>query len=119
MTAQTLYSLHKLSPSMVAAIQNWVDTSFMYGVPEPNAVFRASRVGPEPGKDTISYNKDLIKTLSKDFPNHTVIYVFLPNCIHSCVGRLQLGNIGERFTPNIVYVCDSGSSDNMITSQLL
>ena len=45
-TAQTLYSLHKLSPSMCASIQRWVDTTFMYGAPDTKAVFRASKRGP-------------------------------------------------------------------------
>ena len=32
-TVQTLYSLHKLSPAKCGAIQNWLDTYFMYGRP--------------------------------------------------------------------------------------
>ena len=29
-----------------------------------------------------------------------------------------MGNIGKKFTPNILDLCNSDSSDNMITSQL-
>ena len=77
-TAQTLYSLHKLSPSMCASIQRWVNTTFMYGAPDTQAVFWASKRGPYLEKN-ISYDNYFIKTLLKDFPNHTVIDVFLPN----------------------------------------
>ena len=117
-TAQTLYSLHKLSPFKCSAIQRWVDTTFMYETSGTYAALQASKRGHKLKKN-ISYDEDLIKTLSRDFPNHTVIDVFLPNFAYSCVGRMQLGHMGEKFTPNILYVCDSGSSDNMITSQLL
>ena len=118
-TVQTLYSLHRLSPAKCAAIQNWLDTNVMYGRPSKNAVLQASKGVQRPSKNAILQEKELNKILLEDFPNHTLIDVFLPNFKHRCMGKLQLGNIGGEFYPNILYVCDSGSSENMITSQLL
>ena len=108
-TAQTLQSLHHLSHSKCKAIQRWVDTTFMYGGDEKPQVCRVSTTTNLPNQDTIG----------EEFPHHVIIDTFLPNFAYSLVGKLQIGHIGGECNPQLLYVWDTGSSENMVTSRLL
>ena len=81
---------------------------YVWGDEKPQ-VCRVSTTTNLPNQDTIG----------EEFPHHVIIDTFLPNFAYSLVGKLQIGHIGGECNPQLLYVWDTGSSENMVTSRLL